>query len=110
MLDPAEIAGRLDYQTPIDPFTRPAEIEALFMPRLLKHTADEWFVETERLRLPIVPVRDMAALLAEPVHRGRGAFGEVRIGAVGGAASASAPDRHTAGLDRAGSPGGRAQR
>ena len=80
MLDLAEIAERPEYQALVDRFMRAAEIEALFMPRLLDRTADQWFVETQRLRLPIVPVPDMAALLAEPVHRGRGAFGEVRIG------------------------------
>ena len=80
MLDLAEIAERPEYQTLVDRFTRAAEIEALFMPRLLDRTADQWFAETQRLRLPIVPVPDMTALLSEPVHRGRGAFGEVRIG------------------------------
>jgi crotonobetainyl-CoA:carnitine CoA-transferase CaiB-like acyl-CoA transferase len=73
-------AERPEFQTLPDRFARAAELEALFEPPLLERTAQEWFVETQRLRLPIVVVPDMAELLAEPVHRGRGAFGEVRIG------------------------------
>jgi len=56
------------------------ELEAVFVPKLLAKTAHEWFEEAMRLRLPFTVTPDMAELLAEPVHRGRGAFGEVRIG------------------------------
>ncbi len=81
MLDLEEVAERPEYQLLSDRFLRAGDIEALFAPRLLVRTAREWFVETQRLRLPIVVVPDMAELLAEPVHRSRGAFGEVRLGA-----------------------------
>jgi crotonobetainyl-CoA:carnitine CoA-transferase CaiB-like acyl-CoA transferase len=80
MLGLQAIAEREEYQTIPDRFIRADELEALYAPCLLRRTAQEWFEETRRLRLPIVVVPDMAELLAEPVHRSRGAFGEVRIG------------------------------
>jgi crotonobetainyl-CoA:carnitine CoA-transferase CaiB-like acyl-CoA transferase len=80
MLGLAAHAERPEFQTLPDRFALAEDIEALFEPALLKRTAHEWFEETQRLRLPIVVVPDMAELLAEPVHRSRGAFGEVRIG------------------------------
>ncbi|MDB5480037.1 MAG: L-carnitine dehydratase/bile acid-inducible protein [Caulobacteraceae bacterium] len=74
-------AERPEYQILSDRFLRAQALEALFAPRLLQRTAHEWFEETQRRRLPIVVVPDMAELLTEPVHRSRGAFGEVRLGA-----------------------------
>ena len=58
-----------------------AELEALFVPRLRERTAEEWFEEALRRRLPFAVVPDMARLLATPTHRARDAFGTVRIGA-----------------------------
>ncbi|HLZ83327.1 MAG TPA: CoA transferase [Caulobacteraceae bacterium] len=81
MLDLEAVAELPEYQLLSDRFLRAADLEALFAPRLLARTAQEWFKETQRLRLPIVVAPDMAELLAEPVHRSRGAFGEVRLGA-----------------------------
>jgi crotonobetainyl-CoA:carnitine CoA-transferase CaiB-like acyl-CoA transferase len=80
MLDLEEIAERPEYQLLSDRFLLAEELEALFMPRLMTRTAHEWFEESNRRRLPIVVVPDMAELLAEPVHRDRGAIGEVRLG------------------------------
>lgn len=73
-------AERPEFQLLSDRFLRAAELEALFAPPLLERTAHEWFEESQRRRLPIVVVPDMAELLTEPVHRSRGAFGEVRLG------------------------------
>ncbi len=80
MLGLEDHAERPEFQSLPDRFALAEDIEALFEPVLLTRTANEWFEETQRLRLPIVVVPDMAELLAEPVHRARGAFGEVRIG------------------------------
>jgi crotonobetainyl-CoA:carnitine CoA-transferase CaiB-like acyl-CoA transferase len=80
MLDVEEIAERPEYQLLSDRFLLAEELEALYVPRLMARTAREWFEESNRRRLPIVVVPDMAELLAEPVHRDRGAIGEVRLG------------------------------
>jgi crotonobetainyl-CoA:carnitine CoA-transferase CaiB-like acyl-CoA transferase len=64
-----------------DRLTLADELEAVFVPRLKARTALEWFEEGRRRKLPFAIVPDMAELLSEPVHRDRGAFGEVRIGA-----------------------------
>jgi crotonobetainyl-CoA:carnitine CoA-transferase CaiB-like acyl-CoA transferase len=62
-------------------FAHADALEAIFAPKLLARTAREWFDEGLRRRIPFVVVPDMADLLAETVHRERGAFGTVRIGA-----------------------------
>jgi crotonobetainyl-CoA:carnitine CoA-transferase CaiB-like acyl-CoA transferase len=55
------------------------ELEALFAPRLLERTAEEWFALALERRLPFVVVPDIATLLSSPAHRRRGSFGEVEI-------------------------------
>lgn len=57
-----------------------AELEALFVPRLLERSATAWFEEALRRRLPFAVVPDMATLLATATHRARDAFATVRIG------------------------------
>ena len=69
-----------DYAASADRLARADALEAVFMPRLQARTAREWFEEGARRRLPFTVTPDMAELLSEPVHRGRGAFGVVRIG------------------------------
>ena len=56
------------------------ELEAMYMPKLATRTAREWFEAGRKLNIPFVIVPTMADLLAEKQHRGRGAFGAVRIG------------------------------
>ncbi|MFC4167744.1 CaiB/BaiF CoA transferase family protein [Teichococcus aestuarii] len=56
-------------------------LEALFAPRLAARSAEEWFAEAIRRRLPFAVVPEMAALLATPTHRARDAFGTVTLGA-----------------------------
>jgi crotonobetainyl-CoA:carnitine CoA-transferase CaiB-like acyl-CoA transferase len=55
-------------------------LEAIFAPRLLERSAEEWFAEALARRLPLAIVPDMAMLLRNPVHRARDAFGMVRLG------------------------------
>ena len=80
MLGMAAQAGDPRYAMPPGRIDRADELEAVFVPLLQARTAREWFVEGMRRRLPFVVVPDMAELLTEPVHRGRGAIGTVRIG------------------------------
>ncbi|MDJ0390805.1 CoA transferase [Roseomonas sp. E05] len=56
------------------------ELEALFVPRLAERSAEEWFLEAIRRRLPFAVVPDMATLLRTPTHRARDAFATVERG------------------------------
>ncbi len=59
---------------------REAELDAVFLPLLRQKTSAEWFALGLRHRLALVVVPSMAELLAQEVHRGRGAFVPVTIG------------------------------
>lgn len=80
LFDMHEQAADPRFTLPQERLALADELEAVFVPKLLAKTAHEWFEEAMRLRLPFTVTPDMKELLAEPVHRGRGAFGEVRIG------------------------------
>jgi crotonobetainyl-CoA:carnitine CoA-transferase CaiB-like acyl-CoA transferase len=80
MLGMAAQASDPRYAMSPDRIVLADELEAVFVPMLQSRTAREWFVEGMRRRLPFVIVPTMAELLAEPVHRGRGAIGTVEIG------------------------------
>jgi crotonobetainyl-CoA:carnitine CoA-transferase CaiB-like acyl-CoA transferase len=80
LFDMHEQAADPRFTLPQERLALADELEAVFVPKLLAKTAHEWFEEAMGLRLPFTVTPDMAELLAEPVHRGRGAFGEVRIG------------------------------
>jgi crotonobetainyl-CoA:carnitine CoA-transferase CaiB-like acyl-CoA transferase len=56
------------------------EIERQFIPKLKQRTAREWFAEGLRRRIPIVPVPDIADLLADEEKRARGAIVPILIG------------------------------
>ncbi len=49
-------------------------LDALIAPRLMERTAEAWFVEALRRRLPFAVVPEMATLLRTPTHRARDAF------------------------------------
>jgi crotonobetainyl-CoA:carnitine CoA-transferase CaiB-like acyl-CoA transferase len=80
LLDMDEEAKDPRYATMIDRLAVADELEAIFVPKLQARTAREWFEEARVKRLPFAIVPDMAELLTEPVHKGRGAFGMVQIG------------------------------
>ncbi|MFI4933612.1 MAG: CoA transferase [Caulobacterales bacterium] len=80
MLGLAIEPGDPNYRLPPDRLARADELDAQIVPRLLTRTAEEWFEESMRRKVPIVVVPDMAELLATEVHRARGAFGKVHIG------------------------------
>jgi crotonobetainyl-CoA:carnitine CoA-transferase CaiB-like acyl-CoA transferase len=80
LLDMEEQAKDPKYALMPDRLIHADELEAVFVPKLKARTAREWFEAARVLRLPFAIVPDMAGLLAEPVHKARGAFGTVRIG------------------------------
>ncbi|MBI5318172.1 CoA transferase [Bradyrhizobium sp.] len=55
-------------------------IEGKIMPRLKQRTAQEWFTEGLRRKIPIVPVPEIADLIADEEKRARGAIVPVEIG------------------------------
>ena len=59
---------------------RAAELEARFLPILKTRDVADWFAESLKRRLPIVPVPDMASNLANPELRARGAIIPVMAG------------------------------
>jgi crotonobetainyl-CoA:carnitine CoA-transferase CaiB-like acyl-CoA transferase len=68
------------FQTRFDRSEHMAEIDEQIAEKLTAKTADEWFRIALARRVPLVVVPDMAELLAQPIHRERGAFQTVRIG------------------------------
>ncbi len=80
LIELPELAHDPKYNTMIDRFMRAAELGDIIRPALMKHTALEWFERSIPLRLPLAVVPDMEELLAQHVHRERGAFAEVAIG------------------------------
>ena len=55
-------------------------IESKFIPRLKQRTAQEWFTEGVRRKIPIVPVPAIADLVADEEKRERGAIVPIMIG------------------------------
>ncbi len=55
-------------------------IESKFIPKLKQRTAQEWFAEGLRRKIPIVPVPEIADLIADEEKRARGAVVPVIIG------------------------------
>src|ERR1700681_791414 len=55
-------------------------IETKFIPKLKTRTAQEWFTEGLRRKIPIVPVPAIAGLIADEEKRARGAIVPVMIG------------------------------
>ncbi len=63
-----------------DRLQRMEEIEGEFIPRLKQRTAQEWFEEGLRRKIPIVPVPGISDLVADQEKRGRGAIVPIMIG------------------------------
>jgi crotonobetainyl-CoA:carnitine CoA-transferase CaiB-like acyl-CoA transferase len=55
-------------------------IESRFIPKLKQRTAQEWFAEGLRRKIPIVPVPDIADLIADAEKQSRGAIVPIEIG------------------------------
>ncbi|SDB59848.1 CaiB/BaiF CoA-transferase family protein [Belnapia rosea] len=80
MIGAPEVGHDPRFVVGFDRLAHVAELEALFVPRLRERTAEEWFEEALRRRLPFAVVPDMARLLATPTHRARDAFATVQLG------------------------------
>src|SRR3954471_22139630 len=63
-----------------DRLQRMEEIEGEFIPRLKQRTAQEWFEEGLRRKIPIVPVPDIGDLIADEEKKARGAIVPIMIG------------------------------
>ena len=55
-------------------------IESKILPRLKQRTAQEWFAEGLRRKIPIVPVPEIADLIADEEKKARGAIVPIAIG------------------------------
>jgi crotonobetainyl-CoA:carnitine CoA-transferase CaiB-like acyl-CoA transferase len=64
----------------VDRLQRMEEIEGKFIPRLKQRTAQEWFAEGLRRKIPIVPVPDIGDLIADEEKKARGAIVPITIG------------------------------
>src|ERR1019366_1111667 len=64
MLGLDALGANPNYTTGMERIAHAAELEAQFLPKLGERTVAEWFAEGLARRLPIVPVPDMATVLA----------------------------------------------
>jgi crotonobetainyl-CoA:carnitine CoA-transferase CaiB-like acyl-CoA transferase len=65
------------------------EIERQFVPKLKQRTAQEWFAEGLKRKIPIVPVPDIGELIADEEKKSRGAIVPIAIGVESGFTAAS---------------------
>ena len=68
----------------VDRLQHMEEIERQFIPKLKQRTAQEWFAEGLKRKIPIVPVPDIGDLIADEEKRSRGAIVPIAIGEEGG--------------------------
>ncbi|MDB5694607.1 MAG: L-carnitine dehydratase/bile acid-inducible protein [Sphingomonas bacterium] len=80
MLDLNHVRADPRFQTRFDRSRHMAELDGIIGDRLKSRTAQEWFQLALARRVPLVVVPSMAELLAQPVHRARGAFQSVSVG------------------------------
>jgi crotonobetainyl-CoA:carnitine CoA-transferase CaiB-like acyl-CoA transferase len=64
----------------VDRLQRMEEIESKFIPKLKQRTAQEWFAEGLRRKIPIVPVPGIGDLIGDAEKRARGAIVPIVIG------------------------------
>ena len=64
----------------VDRLQRVAEIEGKILPKLKQRTAQEWFAEGLKRKIPIVPVPEIADLIADEEKRARGAIVPITVG------------------------------
>ena len=101
-----EMLGLLDLRDDaslflgVDRLQHVEAIESRFIPKLKTRTAQEWFAEGLRRKIPIVPVPAIADLIADGEKRARGAIVPVMIGDESGLTAGSmqrltgTPPRH----------------
>jgi crotonobetainyl-CoA:carnitine CoA-transferase CaiB-like acyl-CoA transferase len=64
----------------VDRLQRMEEIESKFIPKLKQRTAQEWFAEGLKRKIPIVPVPGIGDLIGDAEKRARGAIVPIVIG------------------------------
>ncbi|MBR0933796.1 CaiB/BaiF CoA-transferase family protein [Bradyrhizobium jicamae] len=64
----------------VDRLQRVADIESRILPKLRQRTAQEWFAEGLRRKIPIVPMPEISDLVADEEKRARGAIVPVSVG------------------------------
>ncbi|MBR0897761.1 CoA transferase [Bradyrhizobium tropiciagri] len=64
----------------VDRLRHVAEIEGKILPRLKQRTAQEWFAEGLKRKIPIVPVPEISDLIADEEKRARGAIVPITVG------------------------------
>ncbi|MCC8965461.1 CoA transferase [Bradyrhizobium sp. Pear76] len=64
----------------VDRLPHVAEIEAKILPKLKQRTAQEWFAEGLKRKIPIVPVPEISDLIADEEKRARGAIVPIAVG------------------------------
>ena len=64
----------------VDRLQRMEEIESKFIPKLKQRTAQEWFAEGLKRKIPIVPVPGIGDLIGDAEKRSRGAIVPITIG------------------------------
>ncbi|WP_407165753.1 CaiB/BaiF CoA transferase family protein [Bradyrhizobium sp. ORS 111] len=80
MLDLTDLRDDPSLFLGVDRLQHVAEIEVRILPRLKQRTAQEWFAEGLKRKIPIVPVPEISDLIADEEKRARGAIVPVTIG------------------------------
>ncbi|WP_076862658.1 CaiB/BaiF CoA transferase family protein [Bradyrhizobium mercantei] len=81
-----EMLGLLDLRDDptlvmgVDRLRHVAEIEGKILPKLKQRTAQEWFAEGLKRKIPIVPVPEISDLIADEEKRARGAIVPITVG------------------------------
>ena len=80
MLDLTDLRDDPTLVMGVDRLQRVAEIEGKILPKLKQRTAQEWFAEGLKRKIPIVPVPEIADLIADEEKRARGAIVPIAVG------------------------------
>jgi len=80
MLDLTDLRDDPSLFLGVDRLKHVAEIERRILPKLKQRTAQEWFAEGLKRKIPIVPVPEISDLIADEEKRARGAIVPVTIG------------------------------
>ena len=80
MMGLSELGPDPRYSSTAERYLHANELNDIIKPVLMHRTANEWFERGIELRIPLAVVPDMRELLAQQVHRERGAFAPVTIG------------------------------
>lgn len=89
MLDLSELRDNPALVTGEDRLRQIEQIERQFMPKLKMRTAQEWFAEGLKRKIPIVPVPEISDLLHDDKKKLHRAIVPVRFGAEGGLTAGS---------------------